>query len=153
MEAAGAELLVVGTLMIEGLQAFRAYGNQPGYDVVAINPSSQKSKTIQVKSRVAVDSGQFKIGNENFDFIIFVRLNRGTKAERKNQIKLSGSVTPPKFYVVPLLDLTRMAEDDDYSGVRRVSGSLVVARREFDADGWCERNYRDKWELIYEALR
>ena len=83
LEAAGAEHLVVGRLLIDGLQAFRAYANQAGYDLLVVDPKTRRSLKVQVKSRVAVDSSAFRIKSFDFDFVIFVRLNRGTKASRK----------------------------------------------------------------------
>ena len=99
LEAAGAEHLVIGRLLIERIQAFRAYANQPGHDLIAVSPSSGRSLKIQVKSRVAVDSGAFKIGNFDFDFVVFVRLNRGTKASLK--AGAPDEVRLPQFFVVP----------------------------------------------------
>jgi hypothetical protein len=153
-EAAAAELLVVGMIMIEGIQAFRAYGNQPGYDVMVINPKTQKSLKVQVKSRVAVDSGQFKIGNTDFDFVVFVRLNRGTKAERKGASNEVASKRAPEFFVVPRAALLEAvdADNDAMSGVRLVNGDVVIARREFSPGGWCVQNFQDRWELIYDAI-
>ena len=38
LEAEGAEFLVLGRLLIEGIQAFKGYRKLPGYDVIATNP-------------------------------------------------------------------------------------------------------------------
>lgn len=33
----------MGTLLIEGIFCYKAYVNFPGYDLIAVNPVSQKS--------------------------------------------------------------------------------------------------------------
>jgi hypothetical protein len=62
LEAAGAEFLVLGLLLVEGIQASKAYTNFPGYDLVAVNPDRGLSCRIQVRSRWATDfDGGFPI--------------------------------------------------------------------------------------------
>lgn len=34
LESSGAEFLVLGHLLVEGIQAFKAYTNFPGYDLI-----------------------------------------------------------------------------------------------------------------------
>jgi len=53
LESEGAEFLVLGNLLIEGISCFKAYINFPGYDLVAVNPDKSKTAKIQVKSRWA----------------------------------------------------------------------------------------------------
>jgi len=78
LESAGAEFLVLGHLLIAGIQAFKAYTNFPGYDIIATHPETNRSCRIQVKSRWATDfDGGFPIRNFDCDFIVFVALNRG----------------------------------------------------------------------------
>ncbi len=48
LESAGAEFLVLGSLLAEGVQTFKAYTNNPGYDLIATNPPL--ACRIQVKS-------------------------------------------------------------------------------------------------------
>ena len=57
LQATGAEYLVLGQLLIHGIQAYKAHRNQPGYDLIAVNPDSQQACRIQVKSRFATDYG------------------------------------------------------------------------------------------------
>jgi hypothetical protein len=51
LEAAGAEFLVLGRLLIEGIPAFKSYTNTKGYDIIAANAYKNLSARIQVKSR------------------------------------------------------------------------------------------------------
>ena len=51
LEAEGAEFLVLGMLLVEGVHAFKAYTNFAGYDLVALDPGTGRSARIQVKSR------------------------------------------------------------------------------------------------------
>jgi len=99
LEAAGAEHLVIGQLLIDRIQAFRAHSNQPGYDLLAVDPTTRSSTKIQVKSRVATDSGPWDIRSFDFDFAVLVRLNRGTKASLK--AGQPEKTCAPEFYVVP----------------------------------------------------
>lgn len=55
LESSGAEFLVLGHLLVEGIQAFKAYTNFPGYDLIATAPEQNRSCWVQVKSRWATD--------------------------------------------------------------------------------------------------
>jgi hypothetical protein len=52
-EAQCAEFLVLGQLLVEGIQAYKEYVNMPGKDVLAMNPEakSQRVARVWVKSR------------------------------------------------------------------------------------------------------
>jgi hypothetical protein len=136
LEAAGAEHLVIGRLLIERIQAFRAHANQPGYDLLAADPESGRSLKIQVKSRVAVDSGSFKLNSFDFDFVIFVRLNRGTKASLK--AGLPEGTLDPEFFVVPKSAMVALGNELPL----RLSRSTVS-----------KSEYRDNWSAIKDALK
>jgi hypothetical protein len=85
LESARAEFLVLGHLLIEGIQAFTASTNFPGYDIIATHPEKNRSCRIQVKSRWATDfDGGFPMRNFNCDFIVFVALNRGFRYRKKS---------------------------------------------------------------------
>lgn len=104
LQATGAEYLVLGHLLIQGIQAYKAHLNHPGYDLVAVNPDSQQACRIQVKSRFATDhGGGFPISNFDCDFVIFVALNRGYRYG-KSKIKVTdeSGVLEPALYVLPV---------------------------------------------------
>ena len=132
LEAAGAEHLVVGNLLIGGLQAFRAYANQSGYDVLVVDPKTERSLKVQVKSRVAIDSGSFKIKHPDFDFVVFVRLNRGTKAARKEGRR--DGADQPQFYIVPKEEIVFI------SGIARIAKSRL------------KEKYLNNWDAIKRKL-
>ena len=48
LQATGAEYLVLGHLLIHGIQAYKAHFNHPGYDLIAVNPDSQQACRIPV---------------------------------------------------------------------------------------------------------
>ena len=78
LEAEGAEFLVLGALLVEGIDAYKSYAQMPGYDLIATNPARNRSARIQVKSRWATDfDGGFLVNNFECDLIVFVALNRG----------------------------------------------------------------------------
>ena len=133
LEAAGAEHLVIGHLLIDRIQAFRAHANQPGYDLLAVAPATRSSLKIQVKSRVAVDSGMFKLDSFDFDFVVFVRLNRGTKESLR--LGRRDGARPPEFYVVPRRQIESwFGKPPARIGVPRI------------------QSFRERWELLHEEL-
>ncbi|MDP2901838.1 MAG: hypothetical protein Q8N96_01835 [Methylovulum sp.] len=98
----GAEFMVLGNLLIHGIQAYKAYVNHPGYDLIAVNPDNNQSCRIQVKSRYATDfDGGFPISNFDCDFVVFVALNRGYRYGKAKMAGDSG-IMEPVFYVFPV---------------------------------------------------
>src|SRR5262245_61021429 len=84
IESTGAEFLVLGNLLIEGIQAFKAYVNFRGYDLIATSPYKKRSCRIQVKSRWATDfDGGFPIQNFECEFVVLVLLNRGFRYRKR----------------------------------------------------------------------
>jgi hypothetical protein len=109
LESVGAEFLVLGRLLIEGIQAYKAYVNYPGYDMIATNPEENISCRIQVKSRWATDfDGGFPIRNFDCDFVVFVALNRGYRHKARRKNSLAGR-KEPQFYVLPV-DVVKAAQ-------------------------------------------
>lgn len=101
LEAAGAEFLVLGRLLIERIVAFKAYVNFPGYDIIATNAEKNLSCRIQVKSRWQTNfGGGFLIDNFECDFVVLVALNRG-RIDRKRQV-IDATSTAPSFWVFPV---------------------------------------------------
>ena len=110
LESAGAEFLVLGSLLIEGIEAHKLYTNFPGYDIIAVNPRGYKNCRIQVKSRWATDfDGGFPIRNFDCDFVVFVALNRAYRYRRKRTNEDTGR-REPQFYVFPV-EVVREAQD------------------------------------------
>lgn len=102
LEATGAEFLVLGNLLIRGIQAYKAYLNNPGFDLLAVNPDTNRSCRIQVKSRYATDyGGGFPISNFDCDFVVFVALNRGYRYSKVKKGTESG-IEEPCYYVFPI---------------------------------------------------
>ncbi len=78
LESEGAEFLVLGNLLLEGISCFNAYTNFQGYDLVAVNPQTKRQARIQVKSRWATNYDRsFPIKNFDCEFVVHVALNRG----------------------------------------------------------------------------
>jgi hypothetical protein len=102
LESEGAEFLVLGHLLIEGIQAFKAYINFPGYDIIATNPEKNRSCRIQVKSRYATDfDGGFPIRNFDCDFVVLAALNREYRYRKKKSADDDGRKAP-QLYVFPV---------------------------------------------------
>ena len=132
LESEGAEFLVLGQLLIQGINTYKTYTNMPGYDLVATHPESNTSVRIQVKSRWRTGATGFMIKNFDCDFVVVVRLNRGKKDG-------TGEVRAPEYFVFPVwavkdIPVTSRA---GYFNINRVA--------DFE-------NYRDRWDLIKEFL-
>jgi hypothetical protein len=102
LESVGAEFLVLGQLLIEGIQAYKSYVNYPGFDIIATNPEKNTSCRIQVKSRWATDyDGGFPIRNFDCDFVVFAELNRGYRHKKQAQSSHAGRMEP-RLFVFPV---------------------------------------------------
>lgn len=139
LESEGAEFLVLGLLLIEGISAYKAYVNFPGYDLTAVNPDTKKVARIQVKSRWASDyDTSFPLKNLDCDFVVHVALNRGYRFGKKNSTTETG-IKPPAFYVFPI---------DVLSKVRDISTWQKVQIKKVENF----ESYIDNWDLIKEYL-
>lgn len=118
LESEGAEFLVLGLLLVEGVSAYKAYINFPGYDLTAINPETKKVAKIQVKSRWATDYDKsFPLKNLDCDFVVHVALNRGYRFGKKNNIESDG-IKPPTFYVFPIDIISQARSDKGWNKVQ-----------------------------------
>ncbi|MDD3878014.1 MAG: hypothetical protein PHT69_15445 [Bacteroidales bacterium] len=139
LESEGAEFLVLGHLLIEGVSAYKAYVNFPGYDLTAINPETQKVARIQVKSRWATDyDNSFPLKNLNCDFVVHVALNRGYSFSKKNKVNDSG-IKHPDFYVFPIETLAR---------IRNIGGWNKVHLKKVDD----LESFKNNWTSIKEFI-
>jgi hypothetical protein len=137
LESEGAEFLVLGLLLVERIDAMKAYTRFPGYDLLAFNPARDKACRIQVKSRWATNyDGAFIIKNFDADFVVHVALNRGYSPPRKGD---DDGRRPPAVYVLPI-EVVRAA--------RREKGWGKCFLRDItDAS-----SYLDNWDLVREFL-
>lgn len=139
LESEGAEFLVLGQLLIAGIEAHKAYTRYPGYDLIAANPEADRTCRIQVKSRWATDyDGGFPIKNFDCDFVVHVALNRGYGRRRRRDQQ--GGVEPPEFWVLPV-EVVRAAQSPSSTWGK------VFIRNIDDAD-----RYREAWGLIRDFL-
>jgi hypothetical protein len=143
LEAEGAEFLVLGLLLCEGIHAMKAYTNFPGYDLVAFNADANLSCRIQVKSRWATDYDRtFPLKNDDTDFVVHVALNRGYRGYRKRPAGDDSGRRPPEIYVFPISAAV---------AARRESGSWggkVFLRDVPDVD-----SFLDNWDLVRTFLQ
>jgi hypothetical protein len=135
LETEGAEFLVLAHLLVEGIHAFKAYTNFPGWDLIAFNPGSDDQAEVQVKSRWYIGAKAFPIKNFDSDFVACVVLNRA----RRN--KPTDGPKPPEIYVVPTDVVEHVAEETGGGS----SFSLL------HLDG--VEDYRDNWGQVREVLK
>lgn len=86
----GAEFLVLGNLLIDGIPAYKTYTNMRGYDIVATDPERGSAARIQVKSRWRTNAEGFIINNFECDFVVAAMLNRGSEKTATTFLRLSG---------------------------------------------------------------
>lgn len=132
LESEGAEFLVLGNRLIHKIATYKTYTNMPGYDLVATEPNGGKSARIQVRCRWANRAPGFLIKNLSCDFVVFVRLNRGSK-------KKIADPTDPEYFVFPI-DLIRSVQ-------RTATWHKVLLNDIEDLD-----QFRDSWILIADYL-
>jgi hypothetical protein len=132
IESEGAEFLVLGQLLIAGIPAFKAYTHMPGYDVIATNPEKNTSARVSVKSRWRTKADGFIITSFDCDFVVVVKLNRGSKAG-------TDEVRAPEFFVFPVEVARSFPRTEGWGKVR--------FRKIPNMD-----SYRDKWTLIRDFL-
>jgi len=142
LQAEGAEFLVLGNLLVEGIDAYKSYRYMQGYDVVAVLPEQSRTARIQVKSRYATDAIGFLVKNYECDFVVFAKLNREftfkknwTPTQRKQGRR------PPECYVLPRDVVWR--NRDKKSRLGRVVLERIPAYE----------TYKDRWELVRNFLR
>ncbi len=137
LESEGAEFLVLGNLLIEGIESYKSYHNFAGYDLISRNPINSKSIRIQVKSRYYTDWDGFIINNYDCEFVVFVALNRGFKKIKKNG---ETGVKEPDYYVFPIDYVLKIKDDENTWGKIR-KGKM--------------KNYEsflNRWDLIKKKL-
>lgn len=132
LESEGAEFLVLGQLLIHKIASYKTYTNMPGYDLVAVNPELNSSAKIQVKSRWRTGASGFPINNFNCDFVVVVKLNRGSKDGKKKTL-------PPEFYVFPIDIIKSVPRTEKWNKVRFKD----IPDVDF---------YEEKWNLVKEFL-
>jgi len=131
LECEGAEFLVLGWLLIQGIPSYKTYTNMPAYDVVATNPEKNKLARISVKSRWTTGAAGFPIKNFDCDFVVLAKLNRGDKRGRLE-------VKDPEYFVFP----TAVLRDVPRDGWSRMELKNIP---QFE-------DYQDKWDLIRDFL-
>lgn len=139
LESEGAEFLVLGLLLVEGIQAMKAYTRFPGYDLLAFNPDSGRQCRIQVKSRWATNYDRaFLMKNFDSDIVVHVALNRGYRGNPR--IRPGAGRDAPVVYVIPV-EVARAALDP------KSSWGKVHLRNIPDVE-----SYVDNWSIVREFL-
>ena len=139
LESEGAEFLVLGHLLVEGVSAYKAYINFPGYDLTAVDLDTKKVARIQVKSRWATDyDTSFPLKNLDCDFVVHVALNRGYRFSKKNNTT-DNAIKPPTFYIFPIDIIAKARNEEGWNKVQ------IKKVKNFET-------YIDNWTLIKTYL-
>lgn len=136
LESEGAEFLVLGLMLVEGISCYKAYVNFPGYDLIAVNPTANKVARIQVKSRWATNYDKsFPIKNFECDFVVHVALNRGYSFG-KRATEADPGKKPPEVYVFPVEVVRKAQSKKDTWGKVHIP---KIENLEY---------YKDNWNLV-----
>jgi hypothetical protein len=138
LESEGAEFLVLGNLLINGIPTYKTYTNMAGYDLVATNPEENRSVKIQVKSVYRTDWNGFIINNFDSDFVVFATLNRGFS---KRRVGLGDGVKDPNFYVFPIEYVKEIR--DEHNNWGKINKSRMKDFGQFE----------NRWDLIKDKLK
>lgn len=130
LESKGARFLVLGQMLIRGIDASITTEKMSGYELVATNSNRSLTARIQVKSRWRTGAPKFSVNNLDCDFIVVAKLNRGSKDG-------TAKVLNPEYFVFPIAVIERTP---------RLSGNV-----HFDQIRNLE-NYRNQWDLIENFL-
>ncbi len=135
LENEGAEFLVCGNLLIEGIATYKTYTQMKGYDLISIDPDHGTSAKIQVKSRWATDSDRgFLIKNFDTDFVVLALLNRAYHYSEKKK-KTGVGKFPPEYFVLPV-NVVKVAQSKNSSLGKVLSKNIPELEK-----------YRDAWGL------
>lgn len=85
LQSEGAEFLVLGQLLVQGIPSYKAYQGSAGCDLVAANPDTHRAARIQVKSRWRTGAEGLMIKRFDRDFVVVVLLNRGSGRRRRSE--------------------------------------------------------------------
>lgn len=135
LESKGAEFLVLGQLLIRGIETYCCHQNQQGYDLMATK--GNKACRIQVKSRYYSGSDSFPIKEFDCDFVVFCGLNRGYEKCKANG---ETGMCEPVFYVLPV-EVVKLAQDG------REKWNKVHLRQIDNVE-----QYSHSWDLISEFV-
>lgn len=141
LESEGAEFLVLGHILIEGISCYKAYVNFKGYDLVAVSPETKKTARIQVKSRWQTNYDKsFMIKNFDCDFVVHVALNRGYSFGKKAKGDDTG-IKPYECFVFP----THLVKEAQYE-----KSELGKTRIDKIPN---YLSYKENWNLIKQYLK
>lgn len=132
IESEGAEFLVLGQLLIRGVQCHKAYTQTAGYDLFALSNDHKRTLTIQVKSRWDQKARGFFLKAVDADFVVAVFLNRSTKGLRDS--------ADPKYYVLPKRIVKKYQREEKVPKV-------------YLPDIYNRERYLSAWHLIEKSLR
>lgn len=129
LESEGAEFLVLGTLLCEGMPAYKMYVGQKGYDLIAVNPEDDRVARVSVKMRWKANAAGFIINDFQSDFVVVVKLNKGSKVAKL-----------PEIFVIPTHIVEAAPRDGQWGKTR------FKAIPDFES-------YKDAWHLIRDYLK
>ena len=134
----GAVCLVQGMLCRAGIPTFEAPPFRAVYDLIAINPNTKKSATIQVKSRFQTDCDRsFVVNKFGADFFAFVFLNMGNWYSHEPYV----DIREPEFYIVPKAEVERTVD------TRKKMPKFFIKHTDTSFG-----KFRDAWHLIAQSL-
>jgi len=134
----GAVCLVQGMLCRQAIPTFKAPAFRAVYDLMAVNPNTKKSATIQVKSRFQTDCDRsFPVNRLGADFFAFVFLNMGNWYGGKPH----EDIHEPEFYIVPKAVVERTINST------KKMPKFLIKRNDLNFQKFC-----GAWHLVAQNL-
>jgi len=142
--SSGAEFLVLSKLLLAGIETYKVYENQEGYDLISVNSKNNLSAKIQVKSKNMKGDTSFyvnSIDKKKSDFYVFAQTN---SLDKKTKKIVPDSEAKPKLYVFDF-DLVQRLKKIDSNGTSYISVSPKNHPNIEDQN--------EDWEIIKKFLK
>ena len=137
----GAEFLVLSKLLLARIETYKAYENQEGYDLIAINAKKNLSAKIQVKSKNFKGDSSFYLNKDyktKSDFYVFAQTNSLTRDYKV----IPDSESRPNLFVLDLKTVNKYKKIDKKGGPYLLLSSLPD-----------KEQYLEDWDQIRKFLK
>jgi len=141
--SSGAEFLVLSKLLLAGIETYKAYENQEGYDLLSINAKKNLSAKIQVKSKNFKGDSSFYLNKDDktkSDFYVFAQTN-ALKRVKGEPVIIPDSEKKSNLYVVDLKTVEKYKKID-----KKGTPYLLISNIP-------KEKYLENWGLIKKFLK
>ena len=141
--SSGAEFLVLSKLLLAGIETYKAYENQEGYDLLSINAKKNLSAKIQVKSKNFKGDSSFYLNKDDktkSDFYVLAQTN-ALKRVKGVPVIIPDSEKKSNLYVVDLKTVEKYKKID-----KKGTPYLLISNIP-------KEKHLENWDLIKKFLK